>query len=103
MNVLNAYGRLCVREDRSIVPQQMGVRINDGPLMDAWPETATAIASLSGQLEDAKNDADLEAAINHGLSLWACGVIQTQEVEKEAESVVRQLIDWGVRVETCLN
>jgi hypothetical protein len=69
------------------------------------PAIGAALASLSGQLEDARDLPALREAIAHGLSLLSCGVLTEEDVLREADEAVRQVLVLGDREEPrpCLN
>jgi hypothetical protein len=65
MEILQAVGRLASRRDRSIVPCRVTYRIPiTNEIASVWPAFACALASLSGALEDAGDDASLDEAIS---------------------------------------
>ena len=57
--------------------------------VDMWLECCTAMVSLSGGLEDAKNDGDLDELVDHCQSLLAIGVVTAEDVDAEMTSVMR--------------
>jgi hypothetical protein len=98
MHVVEAHGRLAGRTDRGIVPFPALLVNDSGEAVDAWPALAAALADLSGWLEDARTDADLDAAVRHGLALLSAGVVSGDRLDEGILSVMRQVIAWGDQV-----
>lgn len=92
MKAVTAHGRLAVRQNRDILPIEVEV---DG--VDIWPAYAVAFAELSGMLEGAVDDADLDAAIQHGKSLLEAEVISRAMLDREANRVIDLVVKWGER------
>lgn len=64
---------------------------------DCWPAAAAALASLSGQLEEAVSEADLLDALAHGESLAFAGVLTKAQVKAEACAIIGDVLAWGDR------
>jgi hypothetical protein len=111
MKLLEAFERLGARRDRSVlditaqiaVPRPVGNDDCELELVDAWPEVATALASLSGWLDDASTDNDLDEAIGQGRSLLDAGILDEAAVEDECERLVCLLMAAGERGHPCLD
>jgi hypothetical protein len=109
MKLLQAFERLGSRRDRSVldvtaqiaVPRPAGADSGEPVLVDAWPELATALASLSGWLDDAKTDAELDEAIGHGRSLLDAGILDEAAVQAECQRLVCVLMAAGERGHLC--
>ena len=67
---------------------------------DYWPAFATALARLSGGLDDATSDAELADAVRHGLSLINAEVIPPDNLAHEANAVVEEIRQWGERIDS---
>jgi hypothetical protein len=91
----------------------MLVAMQDRMDVDAWPAVAdpacptepiflTALAVVSGMLEDAHTKGELLAAIQHADALVHCGVIPCGEVDQAMAEVFEQLkksaAEFGRRV-----
>ena len=50
---------------------------------------------MSGWLEDATTDADLDEAIKHGLALFNAGIVDGKLVQRELAAVLRAVMQWG--------
>jgi hypothetical protein len=95
MDLVEAHERFAARKDRSIVPGTATALSPDGEEVDFWPALAAGLADLSGWLEDAEDDADLDDAARQGLSLVGGGVVSGQDVGLAAARVIVELIRWG--------
>lgn len=96
MDIIEAHGRFAVRKDRTVFGFYATLSL-DGQEVDGWPAACTALANLSGQLDDCETEEHLSDAVDHGLSLLSIGVVTDEELEAEVRSVVREIIDWGDR------
>lgn len=105
MDILEAHGKLALveRDERDqLLPDAGQVMTPEGPV-DIWPAVATALAELSGGLSDAATDADLAAAVQHGLSLWngkmpsSTGglIVSDDDVFAEIDAVIAAVDEWG--------
>ena len=90
MHVLTALDSFYRRRDRTILPADIEV---DGT--PAWPEAATAAAMLSGQLDDAVTDDDLDDAVRHFISLFEIGVLSQEQWDSAIQEVLCELLAWG--------
>jgi hypothetical protein len=96
MDVVTAYRRLALRsvDDRQAV---LPVSPRSNPhAQRLWPYAATAAVLLSGCLDDALDDAQLDEGIEHFESLRSCGVFSGDDWERgmievaEAVAAARQ-------------
>jgi hypothetical protein len=92
MDLLEAHGRLAARTDRSVFPKLL-VDSRDG--RDMWPACLAGLASLSGWLEDARTEADLDEAIEHGLALYRMEVLDDETVSDAVNRVIAAVVLWG--------
>jgi hypothetical protein len=53
------------------------------------------VASLSGWLEDAVTDADLDEAITHGLTLYRMELLTDETVSTAINRVIEAVVRWG--------
>lgn len=65
--------------------------------VDAWPALATALASLSGWLEEAQAESDLREALAHGCALVSGRVVRLKAVRREVAAVIEAVLLWGDR------
>jgi hypothetical protein len=97
MDILEAHGRLALVErgerDR-LIPDAGLVQTPGGPC-DVWPAVATALASLSGGLDDAETDDELAESVRHGLSLWRAEIVSDDAVCSEVDAVISAVNEWG--------
>lgn len=89
MDILAAHDKFAERSDRSIYP--VGCKLAG---MDYWPSIMTALASLSGMLDDCHNDADLDEAVQHTLTLLHAEILAESAVTDEAARVFKAVLDW---------
>jgi hypothetical protein len=94
MDLLTAHAHFALRADRSILPCEPEIETGAGPI-DGWPAVATALASMSGALDDAQDDEDLDEAVKHGLSLVAGDIFTPADVLEEASRVILEIMRWG--------
>lgn len=69
MEILEAVVRLEARQDRSVFPVELAGDVDDD--VDVWPEVTAAAVLVSGCLEDAKTDDDLDAALQTFQALYS--------------------------------
>jgi hypothetical protein len=66
---------------------------------DVWCATATALASLSGWLEDARTVMELKDALEHGCALVRSEIVGGRKVRREVARVIAEVLDYGRRAE----
>jgi hypothetical protein len=99
MTLLEAHEKFAreYAEDRAalwaMLPEGVEPRVLHG--IDTTPTALTAAASLSGQLDDARNWSDLNAACEHFASLWAMELVTPEQLNAEALEVIGELLKWG--------
>ncbi len=99
MDTLTAHGKLALRTDLDeLLP---GDFARSG--CDYKPAFATALARLSGGLDDATTDDELADAVRHGLSLVSCEVIPGDDLTAVANEVVEEIRQWGEWIDGQLN
>lgn len=79
-------------EDR---PELAGELVHDGGRICLWAASATALASLSGALEDARDLDDCIEALAHGDSLLSCGVLSPDQLHEEGREILEELSEWA--------
>jgi hypothetical protein len=95
MDTLTAHGKLAQRDDLDdLLPGDFS---REG--CDYKPAFATALARLSGGLEDVQTDDELADAVRHGLSLINAEVIAPDNLAEEANAVVEEIRDWGAWID----
>jgi hypothetical protein len=94
MTTLEAHALFAARTDRSVCDVSATV---DG--CDVWPAVMTAYASLAGMLDDCQDDAGLDEAVKHGVSLMEAGVLTDEQLADEGERVIGAVLEWGERLE----
>jgi hypothetical protein len=99
MTALEAVVRLDAREERSVFPAVIVVKYR-GEELDAWPDFCAGLAVLSGWLDDAESEADLDAAIRHGLALVASAVVAPEAAERECLAVFKSLLRLGLSLDS---
>lgn len=77
----------------------MPVEWAGSPDVDAWPALAVALASLSGWLEEAEDEAALLVAVDHGCSLALGGIFSLGDVRREVFQVVAEIMSFGAQAE----
>jgi hypothetical protein len=90
MEILEAVVRLEARQDRSVFPIEL-----EGET-DVWPEVAAAAALVSGRLEDATTEDDLDEALQIFQALYSeddDGSTVTPAAWKAAVNVVMDTIE----------
>lgn len=70
------------------------------PEREEAPALMTALAAMSGRLDDAASDADLRDAVEHGLTLISCGVLATMQVADEARRIEREIAEYCEQFES---
>lgn len=95
MDILTAHEMLAARPDfgRSLLPEGIDIEVVDG--LEPIVPLATAEVSLSGMLDDAETDADLDEAAEHFRSLLGAGVFTLEQWTDEAHEVIQRVIEWG--------
>jgi hypothetical protein len=66
---------------------------------ECWCATATALASLSGWLEDARTVMELKEALEHGCALVRSEIVGRRQVRREVARVIAEVMDFGQRRE----
>ena len=97
MNVLTAHQLLASRKDRSIFPHAVSLRGH--PELDAWPAVVTGACVLSGSLDDAVDDDDLNDCVRQFEAYWDMGAVTDDDLEREAMNVIGELMTWGEQQE----
>jgi len=82
MNNLEMMRRMAEQTDRSALPGDFKQQTPWG-VADGWFLIASALASLSGFVEDAQDDDDLAEAIEHGMYLIDDGIMSIDELMAE--------------------
>lgn len=95
MTKLEAHARLAAREDRSVFDGEVFAHTDAGQTVDIWPAFTTALASLSGGLDDATSGQDLDELVEHGASLLRLQIVTCENVRDETEEVLVELMQWG--------
>jgi len=84
--------------------------LRDGP-RDWWPlaeehrDTDIGLllmagaASLSGQLDDCKTEADVRGAVAHFIACYDAGIFTREQWAAEAPRIEQELAEWGRRVD----
>lgn len=72
----------------------------DHPDFDIWPSSQAAAASLSGQLEDCRTEADLKEAVEHFETLFNSETIDRETYANEIVSIVGEVFKLGKSYET---
>ena len=88
MTRLEAHGRFALfsESDRAFLP---------GWETDPhFPAVATALADVSGWLEDCADADDLQAAAEQGESLFATGVVEGDVIGEIAHEVIEEVMRW---------
>jgi|GEM_PF-4454282 len=94
MDILTAHEMLAKRQDRSALDCDVSLNCPLGPC-DAWPAAATAAVALSGCLEDAATDADLDEGLAHFQYLWTDGIVTQEQWDAEMIAVIDAVMEWG--------
>lgn len=68
--------------------------------LDVWCAAATALASLSGMLQDAVGPSGVYEALEHGVTLLNAEIIDVEALHREIERVLIAVLQWGERVTT---
>ena len=94
MRRMEAHERFTNRSDRSALPADFTI---DGA--DVWPAAATAAVELAGYLEDATDDADLDAGLEHFESLFSMEIITEETWTQTAFEILRDLMAFGQEID----
>lgn len=86
---------LAAREDRSVFEGELFAHTNAGQTVDIWPAFTTALASLSGGLDDATSEQELDELVEHGASLLRLKIVTCEDARDETEEVLIELMQWG--------
>lgn len=101
MNVLIAHGKLASLCDANFQDWRLGIDPQSeakAVAQEDFPADATALASISGGLEDLPNDADDESLlelVRHGIVLFGQRIISEQQYMAERAAVVNAVLAWG--------
>jgi hypothetical protein len=90
MHLLEAHGQLASMADPPELPCSATYAGED-----IYPTLATALALLSGWLDEATTPADLIEAVEQGSSLLTAGVISPKQVRRATFDIIRTLLAWG--------
>ena len=95
MDIITAHNLIACRADQgaSLLPD--GFSIESHPGLEPTVPLATAAVSLSGMIEDATNDADIDEAGEHFRALLNAGIFTAEQWADEAESVIQQVVEFG--------
>lgn len=75
-----------------LLPYFVVMERSDGTAVDAWGAFAASLAALSGQLEDATTDQDLDDAVRHGRRLLRMRTFSSRAVRDQAFWLLNKLI-----------
>lgn len=94
MTRFNAHALFCVRPDggRSLLHPRCDE--------DTAPTFCVALASLSGMLDDAETQADLDEAVAHAMTLLSIGTVSEMDLDHEVRDVFDEIATWGEQVES---
>ena len=67
------------------------------------PAFCVAFASISGMLDEAESEDDLDRAVKHGLSLMKIGTATMEQFHTEVQAVFDEVAKWGEKAESELN
>jgi hypothetical protein len=95
VTLIEAMLRFHRRKDRSLFP----VRLVNERGWDPWPLYVAAACSLSGGLDDARTDADLDDAFRHFETLLNIGVLEFEDWHRAACEAGVELVKLGLAVE----
>ena len=95
MDVITTHARIASRPDfgRSLLPEDIEIDAANG--LEPYAVLATAGVRLSGMMEDAETDADLDEAADHCRTLLNAGVVTFEQWTDEADQVMRDFVAWG--------
>jgi hypothetical protein len=85
---------LLTRDQRAFLDESFAT-VQDGT--DFGPALGTALADLSGWLEDAADREALIVAAKHGASLVSAGLVTDQQMADAMSDVMREVVAWGER------
>ena len=88
MHVQQAHELFSRRRDRSMFEVHTSLRGEQ-----AWPLSAAAAVSLSGQLDDCLTGEDLDLALGDFLQLYRHGIVGRDDLEAEIGRVMLSLAD----------
>ena len=97
MTNFEAHGLFCVRPDggHSLLHPDCDAEIA--------PAFCTSLASLSGMLNDANTQNDLDEAVKHGLNLLGADIVTQEQLDAEVRKIFAEVAEWGKRTELELN
>lgn len=97
MDLLTAHGMIASRADfgRSLLPEGIDIEAVEG--LEPIAPLVTAAVSLSGMLDGATTQHDLDEAAQHFCSLLGGGVFTLEQWSEEAHEVIQQIVEWGER------
>ena len=95
MDLVVAHTMIAARKDsgRSLLPEEISFEADDGS--EPVAPLVTAQITLSGMLDDAVTDDDLDEAAAHFRSLLNAGVFTLEQWSEEAHDVIRQIVERG--------
>ena len=101
MTILEAHRLLAVPgRPRQPFAFPVLLKTDDGETVDGWPAVAVALPSLSGGLEDATTDEELDDAVRHGASLLDMEIITFDTLHAEARMVMETFLRVGYQMAT---
>lgn len=99
MDLITAHGCIASRSDfgRSLLPMPDEFSIEAVPGLEPIAPIVTAAISLSGMLDDAETQEDLDEAAEHFETLLGAGVFTLDDLCSEAHEVISEVLQWGQR------
>ena len=93
MTTFDAHASFCIRPDGGLS------LLTDGCDEETAPLFCTALASLSGQLSDAKSQEDLNGAVSHAFTLLSIGTVDQNDLHREVQAVLNEVCEFGEAVD----
>jgi hypothetical protein len=75
---------------------------NEADVQLAVPLLCAAVR-MSGQMEDANTEFDLQCAYLHTMHLINCDVFTTQQLIDEGQQVIQDMADWEAKMQDTIN
>jgi hypothetical protein len=92
MDYVEAHEWFAAHESKGRELFEPALFVNGAP---AWPAGAVAAVSLAGYLDDAVNEEDLIAGLEHFKSLIRAELVDEKVWYDEAAAVIAAIIEWG--------
>ena len=91
MDLVVAHAMIAARKDfcRSLLPEEISFEAVDG--LEPVAPLVTAQVTLSGMLDDAVTEDDLDEAAAHFRTLLSAGIFTLEQWSEEANDVLRQI------------